>query len=273
MNQYMNTALSGYPTRMMTSLQHMLRSMLRLSTRFEKASLPELLVQIEEATTSEALNRKANQIQEQLWNMPMQEQMPLRQNLVNALTNHILCSPHRSMRIEAARWLRLLVQAGFVAYPAAIFVTLVTAATRITRTTETETAVKERRIYLKLLFECFWPFRHPYPAYTWEHFPANGIFYPLVSLLANSEARTQATLIAIFAELPTLNDAEIADTLLPIALQWAHHSDPEHRRMITSILARMSHPQAQEALHRLLSDPEPAVQISAQRVSSYTQPA
>lgn len=273
MNQYMNTSLAGYPTRMMTLLQHMLRSITQRSTRFEKLSPSELLLRIEESTTPEQLNRGINQLQELLWNMPQQDQMLLRQNLVNALTNHVLCSPHMPVRIEAARWLRLQVQARLVTRPADIFVTLVTASIRVTGTADTGAAVKEQRIYLKLLFECFWPFRHPYPAYTWENFPANDVFYPLVSLLAKAEARTQTILMAIFAELSTLNDPEIADTLIPIALAWARHSDPEYRRIITSVLARLSDPQAQEALQRLLTDPEPAVQLSAQRVNSYTQPA
>jgi hypothetical protein len=272
MNQYMNTALSGHPTRMMTLLQHLLRGITRPSIGREKASLSELLLRIEESTTPEQLNRGVNQVQEQLWNMALQEQVPLRNNLLNALSRHVLCSPSMPVRIEAARWLRLLVQAGLVTRPADIFVTLVTAATRST-SAEAGAEVQERRIYLKLLFECFWPFRHPYPAYAWEDFPTNDIFYPLLTLFAQADARTQTILMAIFAELPALNDPEFVDTLLPVALQWAQHSDPEYRRIITGVLARMSHPQAQEALQRLLTDPEPAVYLSARHVSSYTQPA
>ena len=272
MNQYMNTSLSGYPTRMMTLLQHMVRGIAQLSIRPEKASLSELLLRIEESAAPEQLNRGVNQLQEQLWNMPQQEQILLRKNLLNALTRHVLCSPRMPVRIEAARWLRLLVQAGLVTRPADIFVTLVTAATRST-SAEAGAEVRERRLYLKLLFECFWPFRHPYPAYTWEDFPTNDIFYPLVALFVQADARDQTTLMAIFAELPTLNDPEFVDILLPVALQWAQHSDLEYRRIITGVLARMSHPQAQEALQRLLTDPEPAVHLSARRVGSYTQPA
>ncbi len=272
MNQYMNTALSDHPTRMMTLLQHLLRGITRLSTRLEQASLSELLLRIEESTTPEQLNRGVNQVQEQLWNMALQEQVPLRKNLLNALSRHVLCSPSMPVRIEAARWLRLLVQAGLLTRPADIFVTLVTAATRST-SAEAAAEVQERRIYLKLLFECFWPFRHPYPAYTWEDFPTNDIFYPLVALFVQADARDQTTLMAIFAELAALNDPEFVDTLLPVALQWAQHSDPEYRRIITGVLARISHPQAQEALQRLLTDPEPAVHLSARHVSSYIQPA
>ena len=273
MNQYMDTSLAGYPTRMMTLLQHLLRTITRRPTHFEKLSPSELLLRTEESTTPEQLNRGVNQLQELLWNMPQQEQALLRQNLVNALTHHVLYSPHAPLRIEAARWLRLQVQAGLVARPADAFVTYVTASIRVSGTADTEAAMKEQRIYLKLLFECFWPFRHPYPAYTWENFPANDVFYPLISLLAKADARTQAILMAIFAELPTLNDPEIIGTLQPIALEWARDSDPEHRRLITSVLARMSDPLAQEALQRLLTDPVPDVQLSAQRVNSYTQPA
>ncbi len=272
MSQYMNTSLSGYPTRMMTLLQHMVRGIARLSIRPKKASLSELLLRIEESATPEQLNRGVNQLQEQFWNMSLQEQIPLRKNLLNALSRHVLCSPAMPVRIEAARWLRLLVQAGLVTRPADIFVTFVTAAMRST-TAPTGVEVQERRIYLKLLFECFWPFRHPYPAYTWEDFPTNDIFYPLVSLFAQADTRTQTTLMAIFAELSALDDPEFVDTLLPIALQWVQHRDPEYRRIITGVLARMSHPQAQEALQRLLTDPEPVVHLSARRVISYIQPA
>ncbi|HLI08009.1 MAG TPA: HEAT repeat domain-containing protein [Ktedonobacteraceae bacterium] len=273
MNQYMNTSLSGYSTRMMALLQHMRRSVAQILTRLEKVPLSELIVQIEEVTTPEQLNRRVNHVQEQLWNMPKQEHILLRRNLVDALTNHVLCSPQRSVRIEAARWLRLQVQAGFAARPADIFVTLVTAAVRVPATSAATAAVKEQRTYLKLLFECFWPFRHPYPAYTWEEFPASEIFYPLASLLTKVDGKTQEILMTIFAELPALNDREITDVLLPVALQWARHSDPEYRRIITNVLARISAPQAHETLQCLRADPDPAVRLSAQRVCSYPQQA
>jgi hypothetical protein len=271
MNPYMHISLSGYPTLIMSFLQNTLHTIQRLSTRFEKVPFSELIVQAEEATTVEQLNRVVNQIQEQLWELPPQEQTLLRSNLINTLTNHVLHATQMAIRIEAARWLRLLVQAGLVTRPADIFVTLVTATVRVPITgigLSVKEQEHERHSYLKLLFECFWPFRHPYPAYAWEEFPANEIFYPLASLLAGGDLRTQEAIIAVLTELPTLDDREITDALLPLALRWARHSNPEYRRRITDVLARMSHAQAQEALQCLLTDPEPTVRFSAQRVSS-----
>jgi hypothetical protein len=169
-----------------------------------------------------------------------------------------------SLRLEATRWLRLLVQAGVITQPKDVFTIFVTAVTHATQ-------VQEQRAYLKLLFECFWPFRHPYPTYTWEDFPANEVFYPLASLLAQTDLDIQSALLAIFAELPTLNDKEITDYLLPVALHWSHHSDPEYRRRITDVLARMNDACAQEALQCLIADSDPIVQANARRAASYTQ--
>ncbi|HET9918234.1 MAG TPA: HEAT repeat domain-containing protein [Ktedonobacteraceae bacterium] len=266
MSQYINTSQLHYQARMMNFLHTILQHIRKLPTRFEPVPVSELMVQATEASISTQLTQAVNDIQEQLWRLPKQEQMTLRMHLMTVLSDHVLHASERSLRLEAARWLRLLVQTGLITQPATVFVTLVTAAS-------SSTEIEERRAYLKLLFECFWPFRHPYPAYSWEDFPTNDVFYPLASLFASANLQTQEALVAIFTELPALNDAEISDALLPIALRWANHADPEYRRRSTDILARMSHPQAQEALQCLLTDPDPTVRASARRAASYTQPA
>jgi hypothetical protein len=89
------------------------------------------------------------------------------------------------------------------------------------------------------------------------------VFYPLTPLLNEVDSGTYDTLFSIFAELPALDDAEIANHLLLSILTESSHTDLEHRRSVASILARMSHPQAQEALVHLQLDQHPLVSESA----------
>jgi len=118
-----------------------------------------------------------------------------------------------------------------------------------------------------MVFDCFWPFRYPYAAFNWEVFPTNEVFYPLAPLLSEGDDSIQDTLLTIFAELPTLDDAQIEEHLLPVALQWSKHADAERRQRITDILARMSHSSAQQALYRLQSDVDPVVRARARRAA------
>ncbi|HLX40813.1 MAG TPA: hypothetical protein VKR42_09780, partial [Ktedonobacteraceae bacterium] len=176
----------------------------------------------------------------------------------------VLHGSHDSLRLEAAGWLRLLVQAGLTSEPSAIFVTLVTAATRDSQVAMADTAGRqEQQAYLKMIFDCFWPFRYPYPAYTWQEFPGNDLFYPLLALLNQHDSELEDALVSIFSELPTLDDVEIQLHLLPVALAWAKHNDPERRRRIPNILARMNSIPAHDALFLLMSDTSAAVQESA----------
>src|SRR5205823_2611264 len=121
-----------------------------------------------------------------------------------------------ALGLEAAGWLRMFMQAGVVTQPEDIFETLV-AATVLGR--KSEEALDVLRTYLKLIFDCFWPFRDPYPAYSWHLFPSNKMFYPLAPLFKLNDYETQDALIGIFAELPRLNDPEILRYLLPVVLQ------------------------------------------------------
>jgi HEAT repeat protein len=134
-------------------------------------------------------------------------------------------------------------------------------------------STKEQQAYLKMIFQCFWPFRHPYPAFSWQLFPANDVFYPLASLFTEADDDAQDTLISIFAELPSLDDEEIARYLLPVALQWARDSDPERRRRIPNVLARINSASSCEALVHLQSDADPIVRKSAKSAAGFARRA
>jgi hypothetical protein len=192
------------------------------------------------------------------------------------LTLHVLHGKDAALRLEAAGWLRLLLQAGLVAQPQEVFVTLVTAtvnASKCEQNEQSEGNSKELLTLLTLIFQCFWPFRHPYPAYTWELFPANDIFYPLALLFNHVGYEAQDTLIGIFSELPTLEDTELSPYLLPVALQWARHTDPERRRRIANVLARINQTSTHAALSQLLSDTDPVVRESAKSAAGYMKRA
>lgn len=239
-----------------------LKGLLRSNRHATTLSIAELLQQIETASNPKQLDRHINTLQSKIWNLPAQDQTLFRERLADILAARIMQSPQRALRLEAASWLRTLTQAAYLPQPEQIFVTLVTTATRTD-----QIDADERAAYLKMIVDCFWPFRYPYPAYTWEVFPATSVFYALAPLLSHYGDATESILIAMFSELPTLDDAEIAPHLLPIALQWAAHSDSERRQRISTILARMSHPEAQAALTRLQSDADSLVQSSARRAA------
>ena len=239
-----------------------LKGLLRSVRPAQTTSIAELLHSIETTNSTKQLYKCINTLQSKLWNLPAQEQTLFRERLADILATHILHSPQRVLRLEAAGWLRMFTQAAYLPRPAQSFVTLVTAATQ-----SSEIDAGERAAYLKMIVDCFWPFRYPYPAFTWEVFPANSIFYPLVSLFSHVDAPIQSMLIAIFSELPTLDEAEIAPHLLPVALRWAEHSDSARRQRICTILARLSSPDAQAALARLQSDADLLVQSSARRAA------
>ncbi len=270
MNQSTNTLILEQSSKLMTSMQNILRGLRNLSSHLTPQPIGELLVQLEEAATPAQLTRIVNKIQNTLWKMPTQEQATLRTLLIAALTTHVLQDTEEAMRIEAAGWLRLLVQAGLVPEPREIFVTLVTATTQAQQENEAGPS-SEQRAYLKMIFDCFWSFRYPYPAFNWQQFPANEVFYPLAFLLASDDYATQDIAIGIFSELATLDDTEIQRYLLPVALQWSKHADAERRRRVTHVLARMSCTNAQEALDRLLVDPDPLVCESAKSASGYVR--
>jgi hypothetical protein len=253
---------ASYSRRLDQTVQSRLHDLVRPFRQATTTSIAELLQQIETITTPQQLNKRVNKLQSKIWNLPKPEQTLFRERLTDILTVHILQSTQRSLRLEAAGWLRMFTQAAYLPQPEQIFVTLVTAASR-----DSQTDTHERAAYLKMIVDCFWPFRYPYPAFTWEVFPANNVFYALAPLFSHSDDYTQSILIAIFSELPGLDDCEIATHLLPVALQWAGHSDSERRQRITTILARLNHLDAQTALQHLQSDPNPLVQTSARRAA------
>jgi hypothetical protein len=247
--------------RLITLLQKLRRS----GIGYKKTSIHDLLKRVQDANTAPQLTKAVNKLQEQLWVCPKAVQAAPREQLMKALQNHVLYNQQSELRIEAASWVRLLVQAGLTTQPQTDFALLVTAVTQNNRSSS------ERLTYLKLLFECFWPFRYPYTAFSWDMFPSNDIFFPLATLLHDTNRDMQEAILAIFAELPTLDEAEIAEPLLPVALQWATHSDAECRRRVTQVLARLTAPAAQSALQRLLSDTDPIVRASAKNAMNYAR--
>ena len=274
MSQTTDTFIFDYQSRLHTSMQTFLRIIRNRAIALRPLPVSELLLRVEEATTPAQLTKAVNRVQQRLWKFGAKDQALLRVSLIDVLNNHVLQNQQTMMRVEAASWLRLLVQAGFVAEPEDVFTTLVTAATRCLKAPYTAHELEQEQLtYLKMIFDCFWPFRFPYPAYTWEQFPANDTFYPLASLIADADAQTQDALIGIFSELPALNDREIAAHLLPLALQWSQHSDPERRRRIANVLARIDTASAQAALGRWLRDTEPIVRESAKGASSFARRA
>ena len=124
-----------------------------------------------------------------------------------------------------------------------------------------------------MIFECFWPFRHPYPVYTWQVLPTNAVFYPLAPLFDEADYATQDALMGIYGELPALDDAEILEHLLPVALQWSRHAEAERRRRVANVLARINQESAQEALCLLQSDTDPIVRESAKSAAAYVRKA
>ena len=270
MSHSSDSFLIEHPNRLTASMHTIIRVFRKLS--FYPVSISEILLQLEEVTTPIHLTRTVNRAQNLLWKLPTKEQGAFRQNLVNALSKHVLQGVQEEMRLEAAGWLRLFVQAGQVAQPADIFVTLVTAAMDAPLSDHTS-ELNEQRAYLKMIFECFWPFRHPYPAYTWQVLPTNEVFYPLAPLFDQADYATQDALIGIYGELPALDDAEILEHLLPVALQWSRHADPERRRRVANILAHINQESAQEALCCLQSDPDPDVRESAKSAAGYVRKA
>ncbi|HLH63364.1 MAG TPA: hypothetical protein VKV20_16905 [Ktedonobacteraceae bacterium] len=262
--------LPGYSGRLLHSAQSTLRNVLRPISHAHSRTISELLIQLDEATTPAQLSKLVNTLQVRIFKLPAQKQLVQRKRVVDTLTLHVLHSPTAALRIEAASWLRLFIQASLISQPQEIFVTLVTAVTR-TPTNSGDEQLQERQAYLKMIFDCFWPYRFPYPAYSWKDFPGNEVFYPLAPLFAQGNETTQDLLISLFNELPTLNDERIAEYLLPVALRWANDNDTERRCRITTILCKLNDPTAQNTLTQLQYDPNPLVANSARRAAECVQ--
>lgn len=246
----------------------LLRSIWKLPRYLSPPSHAMLLQQIEEATSAARLSRAVNRLQKALWKLPQEEQDTLRQLAADVLIAHVLSHGQEQLRLEAGGWLRLFVQAGMVANPIPIFVTLVTSLERAAKCGISGSS-NEQQAYLKLIFDCFWSFRSPRPAYSREVFPDNDVFYPLVALLKQADHETLDALFSIFAELPNLDDPKILDHLLPLALQWANASNSEYRRRTVYVLSRMSNSEAREALHQLQQDSDLQVRECAKNVTIF----
>jgi hypothetical protein len=228
---------------LMERVVHVVRS---LFVSNHPATLSELIVSLEEAETPAQLSRTLNNLQEALWNLSSEEQARFRGIAINTLKRLVLQPDAAPLQREAAGWLRAFVQSGQVINPTDIFVTLVTAAKQEAARTQS-TSDDAHNPYLKMIFDCFWPYRHPYQAYTWEAFPPNAVFYPLAALFTQANEATEDILLSIFAELPSLDDQLILEHLLPVALRWAQSQDAEQRRRAASLLSRIHHAPAQES--------------------------
>lgn len=209
-------------------------------------ALSELIVGLEEAETPAQLSRTLNNLQEALWDLSSEEQARFRGIAINTLKRLVLQPNAAPLQCEAAGWLRAFVQSGQVTNPTDIFVTLVTAAKQKAAPSQS-TDDDAHNPYLKMVFDCFWPYRHPYQAYTWEVFPPNTVFYPLAALFAQANEATEDILLSIFAELPSLDDQAILEHLLPVALRWTQSQDAEQRRRAASLLSRIHNAPAQES--------------------------
>jgi hypothetical protein len=263
MSQPMSSALSSAQIRLMTFM-HRLQ---QLCSRFQPTPIAQLLLQVETATTPAQLEHAVNTLQQRSWSLPAHEQEMLSDHLIDALRVQILGATRVALRIEAAGWLRLLTQAGLTKDPRESFVTLVTAAVRAHG--NPAASDDELLAYLKTIAECFLAFRYPYPAFSWQLFPDNAVFYPLAPLLIRADSDREEALLTIFAELSALDDPEIREYLLPVALRWSNDADAEHRRTVTGVITRMSHRDAQDALQRLQFDADPVVRASARHAASY----
>ncbi len=271
MSQRMNIVSFDHTHRLVVPVGRLMRH-IRFLFGEQPASLSELIVQVEEASAPAQLAKTLNHLQDRLWQLSPQEQSRFREIIVNALTSQVLHTAYEPVRREAANWLRLFVQSGQVANPTEVFVTLVTAAVQISHSSQ-QCEGAEQNPYLKMIFDCFWPFRHPYQAYTWEVFPPNSVFYPLAAMFQQAGEETIDLLFGIFAELPSLDDPAISDHLLPVALHWSQSENAERRRRVVPVLARMRYAAAQQRLAALLQDADLQVRIAARDAATFGEAA
>lgn len=205
----------------LASLSHHLPRLLPFLHGAKQAERPfstnvtvDLLDAVRSATTSKQLTHAVNNVQERLWRIGSSgttERLQVADQLIEVLKIQVLFAATPSVRTTAAAFLRMLLQLGMASQPQSVFVTFVTA---IVQTSEdVQQSDEECYTYIKLLFECFWPFRCPYPAFSWEQFPANAIFYPLAPLLDTLPLRSQEMLLCIFSELPDLSEKEFTHYL------------------------------------------------------------
>lgn len=251
---------AGYANNYGSAIQRNIRDVVQPVFSRKAASTIELLDLLAGAASPQQLNKLVNRFQGRIWNLSRDEQALLHERLAEVLSELVLRSKTRALRLEAAGWMRLLVQAAYLSEPDSVFITLVVAATR-----NEEIDVAECRAYLNMIVDCFWPFRHPYATYNWEKLPANAAFSPLAALFALNEDSIEDLLVAVFSQLPTLDNSEIAAGLLPVVLRWAKHPDPDRRQRVISLLARLDAADARAALEELKFDNDPAVRLEALR--------
>lgn len=164
---------TGYTNSFSSAMQQHIQDVVQPVFSRRATSVLELLEQIAGVATPHQLNKLVNRFQSKVWGLARDEQQLLRERLAHILSSITLQAEAPALRLEAAGWLRLLVQAAYLSQPGFIFSTLVMAATH-----NPAIEMAERRAYLHMLVDCFWPFRQPYAAYSWEQLPQILPFFP-----------------------------------------------------------------------------------------------
>ncbi len=213
----------------------------RWPTRMVSAA--EVLPALERATTAHELAQAADALQLYVWKAAEQDTSRLTLAGLAVLQQHVLHASSLSLRLEAARWLRFFVQAGLIAQPQDIFVTLVTAAVASVSSEITMTQAQQHalRTYLLILLDCYWPFRYPYSSLTWAVFPAEDVFVPLAMLLTHPQATDEIRelLVTFFAQLPTLEHPMLLACLTSVVQAWQGSPHAGVRQSVTKIRARL----------------------------------
>src|SRR5258708_35548922 len=127
MSQSTDSLLIQQPDRMITPMQSFLRSIKQFTAYLYPLSTPELLLQLQEASSAAQLTRIMNRLQAATWHTPTKDKATISNNILHVLTRHVLKGKQPKARIEPPTWLRLLWQQGWVTQQEKVFVTLVTA--------------------------------------------------------------------------------------------------------------------------------------------------
>src|SRR5690348_5544606 len=129
MNQPQSASLGrvNYNRRLGHLVVNTCKSLLRSFRHAHTPSIAELLHRIEITNAPGQLYSSINSLQGKLWHLPAQEQTLLRERLADILAARMLYAPQRTLRLEAADWLRMFTQAGYLPQPEQSFVAFVTA--------------------------------------------------------------------------------------------------------------------------------------------------
>jgi hypothetical protein len=113
---YSRVLVSVYSNRMNHVMFNSLRHILRPIGGLHELTIPALLLQFQEVTAAQ-VTKLANKVQDLITLLPPQEQAMERTLLASALTLLVQRASQVPVRLEAARWLHLLVQAAYISQP------------------------------------------------------------------------------------------------------------------------------------------------------------